>query len=54
MGKFINRYNNYNCIKRNDTEDIIKLSHYTSVESFGRLIFKILAIKMKENLFYIV
>ena len=30
MGKFINRYNNYNCIKRNDTEDIIKLSHYTS------------------------
>lgn len=25
MGKFINRYNNYNCIKRNDTEDIIKL-----------------------------
>lgn len=30
MGKFINRYNNYNCIERNDTEDIIKLSHYTS------------------------
>ena len=31
MGKFINRYNNYNCIKRNDTEDIIKLSHYTAL-----------------------
>lgn len=30
MGKFINRYNNYNCIEKNDTEDIIKLSHYTS------------------------
>lgn len=30
MGEFINRYNNYNRIKKNDTEDIIKLSHYTS------------------------
>ena len=30
MGKFINRYNNYNCIEKNDAEDIIKLSHYTS------------------------
>ena len=30
MGKFINRYNNYNCIEKNDAEDIIKLGHYTS------------------------
>lgn len=30
MGKFINRYNNYDCIRKNDTEDIKKLSHYTS------------------------
>lgn len=30
MGKFINRYINYNCIEKNDTEDIINLSHYTS------------------------
>lgn len=30
MEKFISRYNNYNCIEKNDTEDIIKLSHYTS------------------------
>lgn len=30
MGEFINRYNNYNCIRKNDTENIKKLSHYTS------------------------
>lgn len=30
IGKFINRYNNYNCIEKNDTENIIELSHYTS------------------------
>lgn len=30
MVKFISRYKNYNCIEKNDTEDIIKLSHYTS------------------------
>ena len=30
MGEFINRYNNYNCITKNDRENIKKLSHYTS------------------------
>lgn len=30
MGRFIKRYNDYSCIKKNDTEDIVNLSHYTS------------------------
>lgn len=30
MEKFIKRFNDYSCIKKNDTEDIINLSHYTS------------------------
>lgn len=30
MENFFDRYNNYNCIQKNDTEDIIMLSHYTS------------------------
>ena len=30
MGQFINRFNDYCCIEKNDAEDIACLSHYTS------------------------
>ena len=30
MEKFIKRFSDYSCIEKNDTEDIINLSHYTS------------------------
>ena len=30
MGKFIDRFNDYSCIEKNDTSDIAYLSHYTS------------------------
>lgn len=28
--EFIERFNNYECIKKNDTDDIVELSHYTA------------------------
>ena len=30
MGEFLNRINDYSCIMKNDTSDIVCLSHYTS------------------------
>lgn len=30
MGKFIKKFNDYSCIEKNDTSNIIYLSHYTS------------------------
>ena len=30
MGKFLRRLTDYSCIKKNDTSDIVYLSHYTS------------------------
>lgn len=41
MGKFINRYNNYNCIEKNDAEDI-SLIFYSSAEE---AVFKALGVE---------
>lgn len=30
MGEFIKKFNDYSCIEKNDTSNIIYLSHYTS------------------------